>query len=44
MSVPQMRAIIREVYCTNSWKAKVDKMPAKQVCAVYLSFKRRGLI
>lgn len=44
MSVPQMRAIIRNVYYTNSWRAKVDAMPPKQVCAVYLSFQRRGLI
>lgn len=44
MSVPQMRAAIREVYCTYSWKEKVDRMPAKQVCAVYLSFQKRGLV
>lgn len=44
MSVPQMRATIREIYATDSWKRRVDKMPAKQVTAVYLSFKQRGLI
>ena len=44
MSVPQMRALIREVYCTHSWHDKVDRMPPNQVCAVYFSFLKRGLI
>lgn len=44
MEIWQMREIIREVYTTYTWKAKVDKMPAKQVCAVYFSFKQRRLI
>lgn len=37
-----MREIIREVYTTSTWKAKVDKMPAKQVCAVYFPLNKGG--
>lgn len=44
MEIWQMREIIKEVYTTYTWKAKVDKMSAKQVCAVYFSFKQRRLI
>ena len=44
MSNEAMRAEIRNVYKTDTWKWKVDRMPNKQVLAVYLSFKRRGKV
>lgn len=44
MEIWQMRQIIQNVYTTYSWKIKVCKMPPQQVIAVYMSFKKRGLI
>lgn len=43
MSIDIMRAIISKPYGWG-WKQKVDKMPPSQVQAIYIDFKRRGLI
>lgn len=42
MSYEEMRAAIRDVYDTDSWKDKVDNMLDVQVVAVYLKFKNQG--
>jgi len=39
-----MRAIIRDVYQGQKWYDKVDAMKPNQVIAVYMSFKKRGLV
>lgn len=47
MSVKDMRKAIHEVYYfgrSNKWTSKVAAMPDKQVVAVYLSFRKRGLV
>lgn len=44
MSVVDMRNIISQVYKGFKWKCKVDKMSDQQVTAIYLSFKRKGVV
>jgi hypothetical protein len=47
MSTGQMRKAIHDVYYSgkpNKWTAKVARMSDNQVLAVYLSFKKRGLV
>lgn len=41
MEIWQMRNYIAAEYNTASWKDKVQKMPDKQVMAIYYSFLRR---
>lgn len=41
MSIEQMRTAISKAYM---WKNKVKNMPDKQVTAIYLSLKKRGVI
>ena len=41
MSTEQMRAEISKAY---KWKNKVAKMSDKQVIAIYLNLKKRGVI
>lgn len=42
MSYEEMRAMIRDVYCTDTWHDRVDCMSNEQVVAVYLKFKKQG--
>lgn len=42
MTVPQMRATVRDAYNGKSWKYKVDRMSDVQVQAVYFSLRERG--
>lgn len=45
--VQVMRQLVKTAYSKgmiNGWTYKCDTMPAKQVIAVYYSFKKRGLI
>lgn len=41
MSIEQMKETIRKAY---AWKNKVKKMSDKQVTAIYLSLKKRGVL
>lgn len=40
----EQRKMIAKCYTSASWVTKVSLMSDKQVLAVFLSFKRRGLI
>lgn len=40
----EQRKIIAKCYGSDSWANKVSRMSDKQVLAVFLSFKRRGVI
>lgn len=42
MSINQMRAAIVEVYTSNKWRRKVEKMHDDQIIAVYYKFLRNG--
>lgn len=42
MSYEEMRAMIRDVYCTDTWHDRVDCMSNEQVTAIYLKFKKQG--
>lgn len=41
--IQNKRAALRDLY-GDAWKAKVDKMPEKQVIALYFKFKEEGKI
>lgn len=41
MNVEQQREEIKKLYSTESWREKVNKMPAAQVTAIYLKNKGR---
>ena len=46
-NIEQLRDAIKEVPTykkSQSWAKKVDKMPDDQVIAIWISFKKRGLI
>lgn len=46
-NISQLREVLKEVpkyYKNKNWQRKVDKMTDSQVIAVYLSFRKRGLI
>lgn len=41
----QMRELIKRAYSpSNTWPAKVDKMPESQVIAIFFKLKRQGKI
>lgn len=42
MTTEQMRTAIGEVYSSDSWSAKVKKMPDDQVVAIYYKFLASG--
>ena len=42
MTTEQMRTAIGEVYSSDSWNAKVKKMPDDQVVAIYYKFLAAG--
>lgn len=42
MTTEQMRTAIGEVYSSDSWNAKVKKMPDDQVVAIYYKFLANG--
>ena len=39
-----MKNAILNVYCTTSWKKKVEKMYDDQVVAIYHDFSNRGIL
>lgn len=43
MEIPQMREMISNVYSSDTWRWKVERMPDHQVLAIYFDFLARGM-
>ena len=43
-TIVNIRKLVESVYPSFSWKAKVQKMSDEQITAIYLSFKKRGVL
>jgi hypothetical protein len=44
MTVEQMREALYRAYPGEKWRTRVSKMAAGQIVAIYLSFKKDGII
>ena len=42
ISVYDMRLLVSQVYKSDTWKNKVQRMPDRQIMAIYYSFCERG--
>lgn len=44
-NIEKERMAVREAYASETWKYKVDHVyKEKQIIAIYLAFKKRGII